>query len=144
MGRPSPYKQEFVERVRALASQGATIAEVAADLHVSCQTIYVWQNKYPDFYEALKVPAAKADERVELSLWQRANGYTLKQIKPMLPKGATKPIFVEYEEKIPPDPTSMIFWLKNRQPKRWRDRPEDKDDGQTTIVITGGLPDASN
>ena len=24
----------------------------------------------------------------------------------------------------PPDSTAMIFWLKNRQPKRWRDKKE--------------------
>ena len=27
-------------------------------------------------------------------------------------------------KRYPPDPTSMIFWLKNRQPKLWRDKPE--------------------
>jgi hypothetical protein len=25
-------------------------------------------------------------------------------------------------ENFPPDPTSMIFWLKNRQPAKWRDK----------------------
>ena len=27
----------------------------------------------------------------------------------------------KYIEYYPPDPTSMIYWLKNRRPDRWRD-----------------------
>ena len=27
----------------------------------------------------------------------------------------------KYIEYYPPDPTSMIWWLKNRRPVRWRD-----------------------
>ncbi|HKV99172.1 MAG TPA: hypothetical protein VJN96_05075 [Vicinamibacterales bacterium] len=27
-------------------------------------------------------------------------------------------------KQFPPDTAAMIFWLKNRQPKRWRDRRE--------------------
>ena len=28
---------------------------------------------------------------------------------------------VPYREHVPPDVTAQIFWLKNRDPKRWRD-----------------------
>ena len=35
-----------------------------------------------------------------------------------------KVIRVETVEHYPPDTTAMIFWLKNRQPDRWRDRAE--------------------
>ena len=38
-----------------------------------------------------------------------------------MPAGAKKPIYAHYVEHMPPDPTSMIFWLKNRDPARWRD-----------------------
>ena len=27
-----------------------------------------------------------------------------------------------YREHVPPDFTAHIFWLKNRQPARWRDK----------------------
>lgn len=30
----------------------------------------------------------------------------------------------EYIEHYPPDTTAAIFWLKNRQPEKWRDRKE--------------------
>ena len=31
---------------------------------------------------------------------------------------------VEYIEHYPPDTTAAIFWLKNRQPAKWRDKKE--------------------
>lgn len=42
----------------------------------------------------------------------------------------------EYIEHYPPDATSMIFWLKNRQPDKWRDKREsgDGDDEMPTPV----------
>ena len=30
----------------------------------------------------------------------------------------------EYIEHYPPDTTAAIFWLKNRQPEKWRDKKE--------------------
>jgi hypothetical protein len=38
-----------------------------------------------------------------------------------MPAGAKEPVVVHYTEHCPPDPTSCIFWLKNRDPDRWRD-----------------------
>jgi hypothetical protein len=31
---------------------------------------------------------------------------------------------VPYTERYPPDTAAAIFWLKNRQPKHWRDKVE--------------------
>lgn len=37
----------------------------------------------------------------------------------------------DYVEHYPPDATSMIFWLKNRQPDKWRDKRDGADgDGE--------------
>lgn len=37
-------------------------------------------------------------------------------------------IVEEHEEEvyIPPNTTAQIFWLKNRRPDRWRDKPDEK------------------
>jgi hypothetical protein len=41
----------------------------------------------------------------------------------------------------PPDPTAAIFWLKNRQSAKWRDKHENKVDQSSTITIMydGGI-----
>jgi hypothetical protein len=59
--------------------------------------------------------------RESLVLYQRAVGYSYDAVKIFMPAGAKKPIYAHYVEHVPPDPTSMIFWLKNRDPARWRD-----------------------
>jgi len=38
-------------------------------------------------------------------------------------------------KQYPPDPTSAIFWLKNRQPKIWRDKQEEETTPDQNITI---------
>lgn len=119
MARPTSYKPEFVETARELCAQGATDREVAHALDIAESTLYVWQNKYPEFAEALKVSKAIADDRVERSLYRRAVGYSFDAVK-IFQNGTQIP----YVEHVPPDTTAMIFWLKNRRKAQWRDRTE--------------------
>ena len=70
---------------------------------------------------ALKIGKAEADNRVERSLYERANGYSYETVKIFMPAGAKKPIYAPYVEHVPPDTTAAIFWLKNRDPAHWRD-----------------------
>jgi hypothetical protein len=90
-------------------------------LDVSLSAIEKWKRQREDFRNALKVGKAEADSRVERSLYERANGYSYDAVKIFMPAGAKKPVYAPYVEHVPPDPTSMIFWLKNRDPERWRD-----------------------
>jgi hypothetical protein len=52
-------------------------------------------------------------------------GYTHPAVKVFMPANAKTPVYAPFVERYPPDATSMIFWLKNRQPEKWRDRRED-------------------
>jgi hypothetical protein len=88
---------------------------------VSLSAIQKWKRQREDFRNALKVGKAEADNRVERSLYERANGFHYEDVKIFMPAGAKKPIYAPYIAYMPPDPTSMIFWLKNRDPARWRD-----------------------
>jgi len=105
-GRPSKYKPEFVGMANALASFGATDVQIADKLYVDIATLMRWKTKYPDFCEALKQGKVDPDDQVEMSLFQSAMSGV---------------------------PTSMIFWLKNRRPDRWRDRTEHKIEGSIEI-----------
>ena len=64
-------------------------------------------------------------------LYKKAIGYTQKKKIPFKLKttvngeGSTEEIeIVEVEEYFPPEASSQFFWLKNRQPKKWRDKRE--------------------
>jgi hypothetical protein len=59
--------------------------------------------------------------RTSRSLYERANGYNYEAVKIFMPAGAKEPVYAHYVEHMPPDVTAGIFWLKNRDPKNWRD-----------------------
>jgi hypothetical protein len=42
---------------------------------------------------------------------------------------------VEYKEHVPPNPTSIIFWLKNRRPDRWRDKHDVETSGEVRAIF---------
>jgi hypothetical protein len=123
-GRPSSYEPEYAEQAQKLAALGATDIEVADFFDVDVRTIYRWKHDYPEFCQALNVGKDKADERVLNSLYQKAVGYEQDAVKIFMPANADAPVYADYREKIAPDTTAAIFWLKNRRPAEWRDKQE--------------------
>lgn len=118
MARPEKWKDEFVKLTELACMNGATDLDIADMLGVCIRTINYWRVNKQEFAAALKIGKELADTRVERSLYSRATGYSYDTEKVVGGK------IVKHREHVPPDPTSMIFWLKNRQPKKWRDRRE--------------------
>lgn len=105
-----------------LARLGATDAEIAEFFDVDVRTIYRWKNTHEAFCQALSIGKDEADERVVRSLYHKAIGYEQDAVKIFMPAGAAEPVYAPYVEKVAPDTTAAIFWLKNRRPAEWRDR----------------------
>jgi orotate phosphoribosyltransferase-like protein len=124
-GRPTEYKREYVQRAAEMCANGATDIELADELDVSVSTLYNWRAKYPEFLQAVKTAKEIADERVERSLFQRAVGFEHEAVKVGFTKEGV-PLYAPYREVIPPDTNAASFWLKNRQPDKWRDKTEMK------------------
>ena len=122
-GRKSSFKQEYIQLAENYALLGATDAEMADFFGVSEQTLNTWKKKYPEFLESLKKGMAVADANVASRLYSRAIGYDAKATKFATNEGKITDK-VEYIEHYPPDTTAAIFWLKNRQPGKWRDKKE--------------------
>ena len=96
-GRPTLFKPEYVIITQVLCELGATDVHIAKALQIDRATVNRWKHKHPEFCNALKDAKSLVDAEVEDSLLKQAmNGNT----------------------------TAIIFWLKNRQQKRWRDRRE--------------------
>lgn len=121
-GRPSDYRDEFVKQAEKLAALGATDMEVADFFDVDVRTIYRWKHDHEDFCQALNVGKERADERVVNSLYQKAVGYEQDAVKIFMPAGAPEPVYAPYRERVAPDTTAAIFWLKNRRPAEWREK----------------------
>lgn len=122
-GRKTSFKQEYIQLAENYALLGATDAEIAEFFSVSEQTLNSWKKKFPKFLESLKKGKAVADSNVASKLYNRAIGYDCKATKIVTYEGKVTDQ-VEYVEHYPPDTTAAIFWLKNRQPGKWRDKKE--------------------
>lgn len=129
VGRPSLYDPDVhPQQAESLAMLGKTNTEIAEELKISTATLYNWQKEHPEFLEALKIGKESPNDNVEASLYKRANGYRFIEIKVVaLPDGTERK--EKTVKEIPPDPTSCIFWLKNRRPRQWRDRVQQEISG---------------
>ena len=122
-GRPSKGTEENLAKALLMAKEGKTEAQIAKAIGATTHTIHNWKNKDKDFFDALKKSKAISDQNVERSLYERACGYSHPAVKINVLKDGTV-IEVPYIEHYPPDTTACIFWLKNRQPEKWRDKHE--------------------
>lgn len=133
-GRPSAYQASFAVQAEKLCALGATDMEIADFFEVDVRTLYRWKHAHPAFCQALNVGKASADERVTHSLYQRAIGYEQDAVKIFMPANAPEPVYAKYREKVAPDVTAAIFWLKNRRPDLWRDKHELEHTGKVALA----------
>lgn len=122
-GRKTAYQDSFANQALKLCLLGATDTEMADFFGVSEQTLNSWKKKFPEFLESLKKGKSIADANVASKLYNRAIGYDARATKFATNEGKVTDR-VEYVEHYPPDTTAAIFWLKNRQPDKWRDKKE--------------------
>lgn len=118
-GRPSLYRKEYAAQAAKLCSLGATDAQLADFFEVAVSTVALWKVQHPEFSDAINVPKAEADKRVEQSLYRRATGYECDEVDIRVIGGEV--VTTQIRKHYPPDPTAMIFWLKNRKPAEWRE-----------------------
>ena len=98
-------------RIQGWARDGLTDEQIAKNMGISYSTLRVWRDKYSALSVALKESKDVADRNVENAL---------------------------YEAALKGNITAQIFWLKNRKPKDWREKPADENVNQSiTISIDG-------
>lgn len=98
---------------------GLTDEQIAKNMGIAPSTLYEWKKKSKEFSESLKKGKEVVDFEVENALLKRALGYEYEE--ETYENGIlTKKV----KKQVPPDTTAQIFWLKNRQVKKWRDKVE--------------------
>jgi len=122
------------------------------DRHKACKlfgvaksTINLWKKEHPAFSDSVKKGKDDYDsENIEKSLAKRALGFKYTEItkEPRLIKKADGDITTtdmtvtkKVTRLVVPDTTAQIFWLKNRQPHRWRDKHDVEHTGDVNITI---------
>jgi len=132
MARPEKYKANFAKIAEKACALGATDLDLADMLDVSLRTVRYWRATKPEFAKALAIGKTTADQHVERSLYQRAMGYSCNEDDVRVVDG--KVVKTELLKEYPPDTTAMIFWLKNRKPKDWRDKRETEISGNLNLT----------
>jgi len=139
------FTDDRKRQLKILAKKGFTDKEMVEVVGICEATLTVWKNKYPDFFADLKDWKAVADEKVVISLYDSACGYSHPETKAQWVEtdiqvdGEWKRVgrweYAHYTKHHPPNPTSIIFWAKNRMPDDWRDRKDHNVDGNMDFTV---------
>lgn len=124
-------------RLEGWARDGLSDEQIAKNVGINPATLYKWIDKYGEIGKAIKKGKAPVDYEVENALLKRALGYDYEEKTTEIeevPTGKydavgnpimkTKRHIKTVTRHVPGDPAAQIFWLKNRKPEQWRDKPE--------------------
>ena len=97
------------------ARDGLTEEQIAHNMGISASTLREWKGRFPAFSAAIKKGKEVVDYAVENALLKRALGG---------------------------DTGAICFWLKNRRPDKWKDKPEHTGESASLVMakeILGGV-----
>lgn len=140
MGRKGSYEKLDIENklelVEGWKRDGLTDEQIAKNLGVAYSTMRTWNKKYPAFSAAIKKGKEISDYELENALHKRAIGYYYEE---ETVTNAGEVVTVKKYEH--PNPTSLIFALKNRLPNKYRDKVEQEVTHRTFEINVGDYRD---
>lgn len=108
---------------------GMTESDLAASLGVARTTYYKWKDTKPEFYRAIERGKLGQIQLVENQLLKKILGYSVEETEELQDNDGNVMQRKVKTKFINPDTTSMIFYLKNRNPEEWKDRVENHNTG---------------
>lgn len=107
---------EGLLKIEGWARDGLTDKQIAHNIGISHATLYEWKKQFPELSDTLKKSKDVVDRMVENALFKNA---------------------------IEGNTTAQIFWLKNRKPEKWREKPayEDTSELDKLDAILKGMKD---
>ena len=134
-GRPKALTNKDKEKIVRLAKFGFTDDQISEVFGITKQTLNNYKKYDPSFFDSLKASKQLADVDIVESLYKRAIGYECVEEKQFFDAKNNDIITHNCVKHYPPDPTSMIFWLKNRQPDKFREKIEHTTDQEITVNV---------
>lgn len=105
-----------------MALLGLTDAEIASVFEVTTRTFHAWKLEQPKLAQALAEGKTMADANVAAALYERACGYSHKEV--VLHQFGGQIIKTTVTKHYAPDTQAATKWLHNRDRKRWQAAPE--------------------
>lgn len=124
---------EGLQKIEAWSRDGLTYADIAHNCGVSLSTFKEWVKKYTSLAVALKHTREVADIRVENALYKRAIGYDYEEV--ITEKGPRGVLVRTIKKHVPPSEVAAFFWLKNRKPEVWRDKPAEHAERTNSVEV---------
>lgn len=139
---------EGLLKIEGWARDGLTDEQISRNIGIGTTTLYRWKDEFEEIRESLKRGKEVVDRQVENALLKRALGYeyteTTREAVQDPNSGEVKmQVTKKVTKQVAPDTTAQIFWLKNRKPDKWRDKPayEDTSELDKLDTILKGLKD---
>lgn len=101
-------EKEKILLLQGWARNGLTNEQIASNMGIAVSTLWEWRKKSPKISSALKIGKDEADIQVENAL---------------------------YKEALKGNTTAIIFWLKNRKSKEWRDKIQQEITAESAVKL---------
>jgi hypothetical protein len=141
-GRKSKWHTHVLpnlDRIRFWRRMGFMEKDIYVKLDVAERSFYEYKALYPQLVQALKETKVDADREVVEALFKRACGFEYEEVEIIGTPDTTGKGIAKIEKVIkhkrfePPNPTAIIFYLKNRCRDLWRDVQDHQHDHQGRI-----------
>ena len=127
-GRKSYYEERvapYFEDIKKWRIAGQTEENIAKLLKVSFRALTDYKGRYPEFAKLLRDSTNVLVGELENTMFQMALGkIKVKEVKKFISRNKEGKDSTKIEEtvkELAPNPTLLIFSLKNLAPDRWRD-----------------------
>lgn len=117
--------EEGLLQIKGMARDGYSDKDIFESIGISKQTFYDWEKRFPTFLDAIKKGREPVKIKVEDAFYSRCEWKEVTETKREVFIGKdgkeTKKVTTQ-TRWIPPEPSTLIFALKNLDPKKWRDK----------------------
>lgn len=136
--------QDGLTLLEAWARDGLTDEQLAHNMGIRRETLYQWKKQYSNISNALSRGKEIVDIEVENDLLKKAHGYNAEVKKTF----KVKEVYYDEQDRrcekehleqaidevhVPADTQAITWWLKNRKPDTWRDKPVGTDSAEEQI-----------
>lgn len=125
-------------KVHYWSSNGLDDKDIIHNIGISTETFYQWMSKYPEFADAVKSGRVTAVQEVENALFNLAMGRAERVTTTEYINEDGKKSIKRVTEKVPPNATAQIFFLKNKG--GYSDNPNASPSEKAPVIVLGVKP----
>lgn len=148
-GRKGDYErwitEEGLSMLEGWARSGLNDSQIAHNMGIAPETLCRWKSRFPQINQSLKKGKEVVDYEVENQLLKRAMGYEVTETREEVDNSGRKKT-ITTTRHVAPDVAAQIFWLKNRKPEKWKNKPDAGcvigDTLQKARELLAGIPNA--